>query len=106
VFSDTYRAPAEQEVVTDMPYTCEGAAIPVEEVGLSLKGIAKQLNAEGVPPPRGTKKKTKPSWVYTAVGEMLRRDLYRGRIVWNRRKFKKRPGTNKRISVLRPNQNG
>jgi DNA invertase Pin-like site-specific DNA recombinase len=70
--------------------------------GFSLKRIAKQLNGEGVPPPRGTKKKTRPSWVFTAIREMLRRDLYRGRIVWNRRKFKKRPGTNKRVSVLRP----
>ena len=70
--------------------------------GFSLKKIAKQLNEEGVPPPRGTKKKTRPSWVYTAIREMLRRDLYRGRIVWNRRKFKKRPGSNARVSVLRP----
>jgi site-specific DNA recombinase len=70
--------------------------------GMSLKKIAKQLNDDGVPPPRGTKQKTRSSWVYTAIREMLRRDLYRGRIVWNKRKFKKRPGTNKRISVLRP----
>jgi DNA invertase Pin-like site-specific DNA recombinase len=69
---------------------------------VSLKKIAKQLNEEGVPPPRGTKKKTRPSWVFTAIREMLRRDLYRGRIVWNRRKYKKKPGSNKRISVLRP----
>ena len=33
---------------------------------------------------------------------MLRRDIYRGRVVWNKRKYKKRPGTNKRISVPRP----
>lgn len=70
--------------------------------GVSLKKIARQLNEEGVPPPRGTKKKTRPSWVYTAIREMLRRDLYRGRIVWNRRKYKKKPGSNKRISVPRP----
>jgi site-specific DNA recombinase len=70
--------------------------------GLSLKVIAKELNAEGIPPPRGTKKKTRSSWVYTAIREMLRRDIYRGRVVWNKRKYKKRPGTNKRISVPRP----
>jgi site-specific DNA recombinase len=70
--------------------------------GLSLKVIAKELNAEGIPPPRGTKKKTESSWVYTAIREMLRRDIYRGRVVWNKRKYKKRPGTNKRISVSRP----
>lgn len=63
--------------------------------GLSLKVIAKELNAEGIPPPRGTKKKTESSWVYTAIREMLRRDIYCGRVVWNKRKYKKRPGTNK-----------
>ncbi len=70
--------------------------------GISLKKITSALNAEGVPPPRGSKQKNKPSWVYTAVREMIRRELYIGRIVWNKRKFKKRPGTNKRISILRP----
>jgi DNA invertase Pin-like site-specific DNA recombinase len=70
--------------------------------GLSLKVIAKELNADGIPPPRGTKKKTRSSWVYTAIREMLRRDIYRGKVVWNKRKYKKRPGTNKRISFARP----
>ena len=67
-----------------------------------MKVIAKELNADGIPPPRGTKKKTQSSWVYTAIREMLRRDIYRGKVVWNKRKYKKRPGTNKRISVARP----
>jgi site-specific DNA recombinase len=70
--------------------------------GKSLKQIAKLLNAEGVPPPRGSKRKVKPSWVYTAIRQMLRRELYIGRVIWNKRKFVKKPGTNKRISVLRP----
>ena len=70
--------------------------------GVSLKNIAKTLNTEGVPPPRGSKQKARPSWVYTAIREMLRRELYVGKIVWNKRKYKKKPGTNKRISVLRP----
>lgn len=74
--------------------------------GFSLKKIAKQLNEEGVPPPRGTKKETRPSWVYTAIREMLRRELYCGRIVWNRRKFKKRPGTNKPSACSGRNQSG
>jgi site-specific DNA recombinase len=39
--------------------------------GLSLKVIAKELNADGIPPPRGTKKKIQSSWVYTAIREML-----------------------------------
>jgi site-specific DNA recombinase len=40
--------------------------------------------------------------VYTAIREMLRRELYIGRIVWNKRRYVKKPGTNKRISVIRP----
>lgn len=70
--------------------------------GISLKKITAALNVEGVAPPRGSKQRARPSWVYTAIREMLRRELYIGKIVWNKRKFKKRPGTNKRISELRP----
>jgi site-specific DNA recombinase len=70
--------------------------------GMSLKAIAKRLNSEGITPPRGSKRKVRPSWVYTAIREMLRRELYIGRIVWNKRKYLKRPGTNKRISIMRP----
>jgi hypothetical protein len=33
---------------------------------------------------------------------MLRREVYAGRIVWNRRRFVKKPGTNDRISRERP----
>ncbi len=40
--------------------------------------------------------------VPTGIREMLRRDLYVGRLVWNRREFRKRPNTNKRVSRLRP----
>ncbi len=72
--------------------------------GMSLKRIAKTLNREGVAPPRGSKRKVRPNWVYTAVREMLRRELYVGRLIWNKRKYVKRPGTNKRVSVSRPEQ--
>jgi site-specific DNA recombinase len=40
--------------------------------------------------------------VYTAIREMLRRELYIGRVIWNKRKYIKKPGSNKRVSVLRP----
>jgi DNA invertase Pin-like site-specific DNA recombinase len=70
--------------------------------GKSLKKIAKVLNGEEIAPPRGSKQKIRPSWVYTAVREMLRRELYIGCIVWNKRKYVKKPGTNKRISIMRP----
>jgi hypothetical protein len=35
---------------------------------------------------------------------MLRRELYAGRIIWNRSKFVKQPGTNKRLRRERPSQ--
>lgn len=41
--------------------------------GFSLKAIARELNSDGIPPPRGTKNKTQSTWVYTAIREMLRR---------------------------------
>jgi len=48
--------------------------------GRGLVKIAKLLNAEGVPPPRRDTR----GWSPTAIREMLRRELYRGEVVWNR----------------------
>ena len=72
--------------------------------GLSLKSIAKSLNAERVPSPRlrAGKQSLGHGWCHTAIREMLRRELYRGRVVWNRAQFVKAPGTNKRVRRARP----
>ncbi len=70
--------------------------------GLSLKAIAKTLNREHVPPPRKRQGRNNASWCPSAVREMLRRDLYRGLIVWNKSHFVKKPGTNKRLRRPRP----
>jgi len=70
--------------------------------GVSLKNIARRLNKEGVPPPRTARNKHASSWCYTAIRAMLRRELYRGKQVWNQRRYVRRPGTNKRIARLRP----
>lgn len=70
--------------------------------GLSLKKTAARLTAERIPRPRTGKRLAKPFWVYTCVREMLRRELYIGRIVWNRSRYLKNPGTNKRVSRPRP----
>jgi len=70
--------------------------------GGSLKTIAKNLNREGVPSPRPRAGKQYATWCPTAIREMLRRDLYAGRIVWNRSRFVKQPGTNKRLRRERP----
>ena len=73
--------------------------------GKSYSVIAKTLNGEHIPPPRKRKGRDhNPTWCPTAIREMLRRDVYIGRIVWNRREFRKRPNTNKRVSLLRPEE--
>src|SRR5215469_10410596 len=42
------------------------------------------------------------TWSRTAIREMLRRERYLGRVKWNRSRFVKKPGTNKRIRRPRP----
>jgi site-specific DNA recombinase len=70
--------------------------------GQSPRSIAKQLNAESVPGPRGGR------WTaslllgnVTRENGMLRNRLYVGERVWNRQRFIKDPSTGKRVS--RPN---
>ena len=70
--------------------------------GLSLKTIAQTLNAEGIPPPRPRAGKRYGEWCPTAIQPMIRRELYIGRVWWNRSKWVKRPGTNKRVRRPRP----
>ena len=70
--------------------------------GFSLKAIAKTLNAERVPSPRPRAGKQYATWCPTAIRAMLRRELYAGRIVWNRSRFVKQPGSNKRLRRDRP----
>ena len=70
--------------------------------GQSPRSIAKQLNAERVPGPRGGR------WTASLLlgnaqreNGMLRNRLYAGERVWNRQRFDKDPDTGKRVS--RPN---
>ena len=70
--------------------------------GVSLKKIAKTLNAEKVRSPQPGTKKRYDSWAPSAVREMLRRDLYVGKVVWNKSRKVKVPGTNKRVRRPRP----
>ncbi len=70
--------------------------------GAALKTIAKTLNAEGVPPPRARKGKQNAGWCPSAIREMLYNSRYAGRIIWNRTRYVKVPGTNRRIA--RPRQ--
>jgi site-specific DNA recombinase len=57
--------------------------------GWGITRIAKQLNREGISPPRGGEH----GWAPTAIREMLHNELYRGRVLWNRTKKAHRRGT-------------
>ena len=58
-------------------------------VGSGLTRIAKTLNAECIPAPRGGT----GTWAGTAVRDMLRRRLYEGVVVWNKSQKVMRRGT-------------
>ena len=70
--------------------------------GYSLKRIAGLLNDQKTPPPRKRQGRQFANWCPTAIRAMLRRELYIGRRIWNRTRFIKRAGTNKRIARPRP----
>ena len=70
--------------------------------GTSLKKIAYALNAEKIGAPRPRAGGKRATWCPSAIREMLRRELYVGRMVWNRSRFLKVPGTNRRVARPRP----
>jgi len=70
----------------------------------SLRNIAMTLNREGISPPRPRKSKTPAGWCPTAIREMLYSPRYAGKIVWNRTRFLKVPGTNRRVARPRPRE--
>jgi site-specific DNA recombinase len=83
--------------------------------GLGGKGIASELNRLGVPSPgagwKRTQRRTDGKWQHSAILGMasrasgiLRNELYVGRVVWNRSKWVKRPGTGTRSYRLRPKE--
>ena len=71
--------------------------------GASPRDIAGRLNAEGVPPPRGSK------WNASTINGSKNRSygilvnaLYNGQIVWNRVHMVRDPDTGKRVSRFNP----
>lgn len=69
----------------------------------SPRAIARQLNSEGIPGPRGR------PWRDTAIRGhrkrgtgILNNELYIGRLIWNRLHYVKDPATGKRISRRNP----
>ena len=73
--------------------------------GSSPKTIAKRLNVEGVPGPRGERWRDGTIRGHRTRGTgLLNNELYVGRLVWNRQRFVKDPETGKRLA--RPNPPG
>jgi len=70
----------------------------------SMKAIAVQLNAEGVPFPAKVTRRgpMRRGWAISTVHTILTNDKYRGRWVWNKTTFVKDPETGKRTPVPRP----
>jgi site-specific DNA recombinase len=71
--------------------------------GLGIRLIAHALNREGVAPPRPQKGKCTSSWCQTAIREMLYRELYIGRQVWNASKWIRHPDSGNRLRRPRDN---
>ena len=80
----------------------EGEAKIVREIfrryadGEGLRTIAQDLQSRGVPAPKAGKRGT-GVWSYSSIREMLRRDRYRGRIIWGKHEKTYRGGTKVRI---------
>ena len=63
--------------------------------GLGVRGIAKQLNARGVPCPRPQQGRP-AGWAPSSVWSVLRRPIYRGEIVWGQTKKRDQWGLQRR----------
>jgi site-specific DNA recombinase len=80
--------------------------------GMSPRRIAAQLNALGVASPGAAwqrkTRRTDAKWLSSTIhgdpkrgSGILNCETYIGRVVWNRRQMKKRPGTSKRVAMIR-----
>jgi site-specific DNA recombinase len=80
--------------------------------GMSPRRIAAALNAEGIPSPGAAwqrrTRRTDAKWLASAIhgdpkrnSGILNCETYVGRVTWNVRQMKKRPGTSKRVAVIR-----
>src|SRR5215510_3209447 len=84
----THRAPA-RRVINPAQAAVVRRIFEWSADGWGITRIAKQLNADGISPPRGGEH----GWAPSAVREMLYHELYRGRLLWNRTRKAHRRGT-------------
>jgi site-specific DNA recombinase len=98
-------------------YNCAGEVIAAEAAivreifertaaGDSMRTIASDLNARGVPSPGATWKRNErrndARWLVSAINAILRNERYVGRQVWNRSEWVKDPDTGRRTRRERP----
>ena len=70
--------------------------------GLSLKRIAWQLNSEGVRSPQPQKGRVSRSWCTSSTRTVLTNERYLGKLIWNKKRKIRVPGTNRRVYRPRP----
>src|SRR5262249_36770495 len=76
--------------------------------GWGLGRIAMALNTEAIPSPRAAKQHRVRrdgvglGWDLSAIRAMLGNELYRGRLIWNRSRWVREPGSRRRRRVPRP----
>lgn len=70
--------------------------------GEGLRALAKDLNARGVEAPKSGKRGT-GSWSYSSIREMVRRERYRGVLVWGKQEKTYKGGT--KVRIARPESN-
>ena len=70
--------------------------------GDSLAGIAKKLNAQGVPAPQPPKTRAMRAWCPSSIRVILPNERYRGIQVWNRTQKQRDPETGRKVSRRRP----
>jgi site-specific DNA recombinase len=65
--------------------------------GHGVKAITKMLNADGLLSPRAQRGRSQ-SWAPSSVREVLRKDIYRGVVTWNRTRKRNRWGVDKQAA--------
>lgn len=88
------REPAEAETVRRI--------FELYRSGQSLKRIAWKLNADGVKSPQPQKGRLSRSWCTSSVRTILKNERYLGRLVWNKTRKLRVPGTGRRVYRPRP----
>ena len=73
--------PARRREVNDAEAAVVRRIFEMYADGRSFKSVAKILNSERIPPPNKRKDRLHATWCPSAIREMLRRELYIGRVV-------------------------